>query len=64
MSFSGTVLPLIQNKCEGCHSGADPASNTTLSTHEDVIFLVNNDYLIEVNHHNLILIETLVEVGV
>ena len=48
VSFSGTVLPLIQNKCEGCHSGADPASNTTLSTHEDVIFLVNNDYLIEV----------------
>lgn len=48
VSFAGTVLPLIQNKCEGCHSGAEPASNTTLSTYEDVLFLVENEYLIQV----------------
>lgn len=48
VSFSGTVFPLIQNKCEGCHSGADPDGNTLLTNYDEVKFLVDNDYLIEV----------------
>lgn len=48
VSFSGTVLPLIQNKCEGCHSGADPEANTSLTNYEEVKFLVDNQYLVEV----------------
>ncbi|NNC82605.1 MAG: hypothetical protein HKN79_03435 [Flavobacteriales bacterium] len=48
VSFSGTVFPLIQNKCEGCHSGTDPEANLSLTNYDEVRFLVDNNYLIEV----------------
>jgi len=50
-SFSGTVFPLIQNKCEGCHSGLDPAGSFTLNSYDDVTFLVNSEYLMPVLNH-------------
>ncbi|NNK80840.1 MAG: hypothetical protein HKO93_05020, partial [Flavobacteriales bacterium] len=48
ISFSATVFPLIQNKCEGCHSGAEPDGNTLLTNYDEVKFLVDNEYLIQV----------------
>jgi len=48
VSFSASVFPLVQNKCEGCHSGDDPAGGALITNYEEVKFLVDNDFFIQV----------------
>lgn len=36
VSFSATVLPIMQNNCVGCHGGAAPAAGIALNTYNGV----------------------------
>lgn len=33
VTFSGTIFPMIQNRCYGCHSGPDPVSGLSLENY-------------------------------
>jgi len=41
-TFSGAVLPTIQQKCVGCHSGASPSGNLSLTNHPEILTAVNS----------------------
>lgn len=45
VTFSGTVMPVIQNNCTGCHSGATPGGGITLETHSDIVTVADNGRL-------------------
>jgi hypothetical protein len=45
VTFSGTVWPIIQNSCYGCHSGSNPGGNIFLRNHADVAAAVNSGRL-------------------
>lgn len=36
VTFSETVFPIIQNRCYGCHSGANPSGGISLTNHSQV----------------------------
>ncbi|MCB9283928.1 MAG: hypothetical protein H6563_07645 [Lewinellaceae bacterium] len=36
VSFSGYVLPLLQNQCKGCHGAVNPVGGFSLVTYQDV----------------------------
>jgi mono/diheme cytochrome c family protein len=36
VTYSGTIWPIIQNKCTGCHSGATPGGNILLGNFDQV----------------------------
>lgn len=36
ITFSKTVLPLIVNKCKGCHSGSNPSGKLALTTYNEI----------------------------
>ena len=36
ITFSGTVVPILQSKCTGCHSGGAPSGGINLTTWADV----------------------------
>lgn len=36
VTFSGSVWPIIENNCFGCHSGASPDGGISLSNYDDV----------------------------
>jgi hypothetical protein len=36
VTFSGTIFPLIQNNCLGCHSGFSPSGQIDLSNHQNI----------------------------
>lgn len=46
VTFSGSVFPLIQTKCEGCHSGANPQGGVALTNFNQVRAAVNNGSLL------------------
>lgn len=46
VTFSGVILPLIQTKCEGCHSGASPQGGVALTNFNQVRTTVNNGSLL------------------
>lgn len=33
VTYSGTIAPLVQQKCLGCHSGSNPAASLNFSSH-------------------------------
>lgn len=45
VSYSGFVSPLLQNTCNGCHSGASPSGGIDLTTHTNVAVYANNGKL-------------------
>lgn len=45
VSFSAFVLPLVQTRCQGCHSGSAPQGNVNLSTYNDVKTVAANGKL-------------------
>ena len=50
-TFSGNVLPILNNRCNSCHSGASPSGGITLTTYTDVMKYVNNGSLMgSINH--------------
>ncbi len=46
-TFSGAVGPTIQNHCQGCHSGSNPAGNPALdlSSYNNIVAAVNSQNL-------------------
>lgn len=44
-TFSGTVLPLLNNRCNNCHAGSSPSGGIALDTHANVIKYVNDGSL-------------------
>lgn len=45
ITFSGTIRPIIQNNCQGCHSGTAPSAGINLSTHSGVAAVAANGTL-------------------
>ncbi len=46
ISFSDFVKPLLQNQCQGCHSGATPSGGIDLTTHVNIKTYADNGKLI------------------
>lgn len=36
VTFSGVIMPIIANKCKGCHSGTNPSGKLSLTTYAEV----------------------------
>ncbi len=51
ISFSGFVFPLIQNNCEGCHSGNTPAGGINLINHSTIAAQANAGSLYAAINH-------------
>lgn len=45
ITFSGDILPIIQNNCRGCHSGYQPEAGLTLLNYGDVAAIAQNGRL-------------------
>jgi hypothetical protein len=42
VTFSGTIRPILQNNCVGCHSGANPPLGVALDSYGGVLSVVND----------------------
>jgi hypothetical protein len=50
-TFSGNVLPLLNNRCNNCHGGASPSAGINLTSYSEVMKYVNNGSLMgSINH--------------
>ena len=45
VTYSGTIKPLLENNCIGCHGGSTPQGGINLSTHTSVQILAKNGRL-------------------
>jgi len=50
-TFSGTIKPMMQTFCVGCHSGASPSGYIQLDTHSGVVAACSNNRLIGAVKH-------------
>ena len=51
ITYSGNIVPLLQNSCIGCHSGSTPAGNISLNNYSGVFTVAANGKLFgSVNH--------------
>lgn len=51
VTYSGVIVPMIQNSCIGCHSGSVPQGGVSLNTYAGVKAVANNGKLLgSVNH--------------
>lgn len=42
-TFSSRIAPLVQQKCaSGCHEGANPSANLSLTTYDEIKAIVDN----------------------
>lgn len=46
VTYTGSVNPIIQTWCIGCHSGSKPANNIALETYNDVVACANSGGLL------------------
>lgn len=46
LSFSANIMPILNGRCNNCHSGVAPSAGISLSNHTDVMKYVNNGTLI------------------
>lgn len=46
VTFSGTIFPLIQNSCIGCHSGTAAGGQIDLSNYQNISVVANNGKLL------------------
>lgn len=44
-TFSGNVLPLLNNRCNNCHGGSNPSAGIALNTYSNVMKSVNDGSL-------------------
>ncbi len=51
ISYAMNVYPIIQSRCEGCHSGSNPQGNVILSNYNEIRNLAINGDLIGVIGH-------------
>jgi Planctomycete cytochrome C len=45
VTFSGTIWPIIQTSCLGCHGGASPSGNVLLASYSNVATIASNGSL-------------------
>ncbi len=46
VTFAGTIWPIMQTSCTGCHSGASPGGNVLLATYSDVAAAASSGLLL------------------
>jgi len=46
VTFSGTIWPVMQASCTGCHSGASPSGNITLTNYDNIAAVASNGSLL------------------
>lgn len=46
VSFSGTIFPIIDSYCTGCHDASTPSADMSLTTYADISFIAENGDLI------------------
>ena len=46
VTFSGTIWPVIQSTCTGCHSGTSPSGNVLLTSYNNVAVIASSGLLI------------------
>ena len=46
VTFSGTIFPIIQTSCLGCHSGTAPSGNVLLASYSNISTIASNGTLI------------------
>jgi hypothetical protein len=51
VTFSQTVWPIIQNSCTGCHSGANPQGNLSLTNYNEIADIAGSGFLSGVINH-------------
>lgn len=50
-TFSGTILPLVESNCKGCHSGSAPSGGVSLTNYSQIYAQATNGQLFgTVNH--------------
>jgi len=52
VTYSGTIAPLLQSRCTGCHSGSYPGGNINLTAHSGVQAVALNGHLLGSINHN------------
>ncbi len=51
VTFSGSIFPLIQSNCIGCHTGSTAGGQVDLSSYQNISIVANNGKLLaSVNH--------------
>ncbi|MEO1448050.1 MAG: cytochrome c [Bacteroidota bacterium] len=45
VSYAATVLPILEENCIGCHSGANPSGNVGLDSYDKVVASANSGNL-------------------
>lgn len=50
-TFSGTIQPMLQTNCVGCHSGNSPAAYVQLNNHAGVVAACSNNRLLGAVKH-------------
>jgi len=46
VTFSGTIWPIIQSSCTGCHSGTSPSGNVLLASYSNVATVASSGLLL------------------
>lgn len=46
VSFSGHIFPVVQNYCQGCHSGSNPSGSLSLTSYSEIANAAANGSLI------------------
>jgi len=48
VTFSGTIFPLLELRCQGCHSGTNPQGSIPMNNYQEIAFLANSGFLVGV----------------
>ncbi len=51
VTFSGTIWPIIELNCNGCHSGTEPSGGFELNDYTTVIVQINDGKLFSAINH-------------
>lgn len=51
VTFSGTIWPIIQGRCYGCHSGSSPSGGVSLQNHQDIAMVAVSGRLLGAVKH-------------
>lgn len=47
VTFSGTIWPIMQSSCSGCHSGTTPSGNVLIASYSNVATIASNGTLMK-----------------
>ncbi len=52
VTYSGSVVPIMDANCTGCHSGSAPAGNISLANYNEIVASAQNGSLLGVIRHD------------